>query len=517
VTHLELGIAPEAITRLRRHPLVAALTQGRPRRAREHAVYFDTAELALARAGIALCVRRVGRASVQTVARLDLGATRVTSAADTVLPVDAPDLARIPDEGLRADVARAVAGEPLAPVFEVDLARETRLLREDQNEILLALDSGSVRTPNGDEPLAILALETRAGDPSYPAQLALELLDAIGFRISAQHPAARAVSLLLGARARPRKADAIETPQDATLEDLLVTVVEACLAQIAGNEEAALLGIDPEGVHQLRVGVRRLRSALSFFREVLPERQRVALRASLAALARGLAPARDLDVFADHWLAPSLAARPDDAALARLAADVLGARTAEAERVRGRLESPDFARVVLEVRRWVARRAWREQSLSAGSAMLFLPARVAVARRLEHRHKKLRRALRRLPGATPAERHAVRIEAKKLRYAAEFSASAFPGKRMLRYVRRLEALQDALGIANDAAVAERLLTERIAELGGGADLANAGGFVAGWAAHAAQQQIAQLAELAERFHDASRFWPRPAADRPVAV
>jgi inorganic triphosphatase YgiF len=517
VTHLELGIAPDAVTRLRRHPLVAALTQGRPRRAREHAVYFDTADLALARDGIALCVRRVGRASVQTVARLDLGSTRVTSAADTVLSIDAPDLGRIPDEALRTDVARAVAGEPLAPIFEVDLARETRLLREDRNEILLALDSGSLHTPNGDEPLALLALEARAGDPAYPAQLALELLDAFRFRISAQHPAARAVSLLLGAQARPRKADAIEAPQNATLEDLLVTVVEACLAQIAGNEEAAILGVDPEGVHQLRVGVRRLRSALSFFRDVLPERQRVALRASLGSLARGLAPARDLDVFADHWLAPALAARPDDAALARLAADVLGARAAEADRVRKQLESTDFARVVLEVRRWVARRAWREQPLSAGSATLFLPARDAIARRLERHHKKLRRALRRLSGATPAERHAVRIEAKKLRYAAEFSASSFPGKRMLRYVKRLEALQDALGIANDAAVAERILNERIAGLGGGADLAQAGGFVAGWAAHAAQQQIARLPELAERFHDASRFWERSAAHRPVTV
>lgn len=517
MSHLELGISPEAIARLRRHPLVAALTQGRPRRAREHAVYFDTADLALARAGIALCVRRVGRASVQSVARLDPTGTRVQTTADTVLPVDAPDLAHIPDEVLRAEVARAVAGRSLAPAFEVELARETRVLREDKNEVVLALDTGTVRTPGATAPLGTLSFDVRTGDSAYPEQLALELLDAFPFRLVAQHPAARALALLLGESARPRKAESIEAPPDATLEDLLVHVVEACLAQIAGNEAAAIVGVDPEGVHQLRVGVRRLRSALSFFRDVWPERQRDSLRSALGGLARELGPARDLDVFADQWLAPALAARPGDAGLARLDAEVRAERAREAERVRTVLQSPRFPRVVLELRRWIARRAWREQSLSAASATLFLPARDAVARRLEKRHKKTRRALRGLASATAVERHRLRIEAKKLRYAAEFSASLFPGKRVRRYARRLAALQDALGVANDALVAERLAHERAARLGGGVELERAAGFVVGWAAHAAVQEIAQLPALAKRFEEASRFWPRPAADRPVTA
>jgi len=513
MTSLELGIPAEAVARLRRHPLVAALTQGRPRRARERAVYFDTADLALAHAGIALCVRRVGRASVQSVARLDAGAAAGRSTADTVLPNDAPDPTRIPDEALRDAVTRAAAGRALAPAFELDLSHETRLLREDANEVSLALDSGTVRLPGGETSLATLVFEVRTGDPSYPAQLALELLDAFPLRLAALHPAARARALLLGESARPRKAGAIATPPDATLEDLLDAVVESCLAQISGNEEAAILGVDPEGVHQLRVGIRRLRSALAFFRAVLPARQRVVMRDALGALARELGHARDLDVFAEQWLAPALAARPGDAALARIDADLRCQRAAEAERARAVLQSQRFPRLVLEIRRWLARRAWRDQPLSSASATLFLPARDFAARRLERRHRKLRKGLRHAATATPAERHALRIAAKKLRYAAEFTECLFAAKRVRAYARRLADLQDSLGLANDAVVAERLAHDFVARLGGGAEIESAVGFVVGWAAHAAHDEIARLPALAERFEDTARFWPRPPKER----
>jgi triphosphatase len=154
---LELTLAADSIARLRRHPLLAALTQGRPRRIRERAIYFDTPDLALARADLALCVRRVGRVAVQTVSRLGAPASE-PAPVDTVLASDAPDLARIPDPALRARVAAQVAGRPLAPAFEVDVARETRLLREDDNEIGFALESGELRTARGPVPVCTLAL-----------------------------------------------------------------------------------------------------------------------------------------------------------------------------------------------------------------------------------------------------------------------------------------------------------------------------------------------------------------------
>jgi CHAD domain-containing protein len=354
-----------------------------------------------------------------------------------------------------------------------------------------------------------LALEARGGDPAYAWGLALELLDALPLHIGPPHPAERARALLFGESARPRKAAPVAVAPDATLEELVVAVIDGCLRQITGNVEAAALGVDPEGVHQLRVGVRRLRSALAFFAPVLPERQRAMLRETLRPLAGALGPARDLDVFAVEWLGPALRARPGDEALLRFDARVRGLRAEQAEHVRKALDSKQFPRLVFEIRRWMARRAWREQPLSAASAALFGPARDFAARRLESRHKKTRKALRTVDGATAEQRHELRIATKKLRYATEFTASLFPGKRARRYLRRLEALQDALGVANDATVAERLAGEIAAQHGGGSEALRAAGFLAGWAAHAAHERIETLPSLAKRFDAAGRFWPKP--------
>jgi len=505
---LELTLAAEAIPRLRRHPLLAALTQGRPRRSRERAVYFDTPDLALARAELTLCVRRVGRMAVQTMSRLRAARAAEPAPVDTVLASDAPDLARIPDPELRARVAECVAGRPLMPAFEVEIARETRVLREDGNEIGFALEAGEVRTARGAVPVCTLALTAHVGDPGYPAQFALELLEALPLRPAAARPAERACGLLLGDDARPRKAGTVDVAPDATLEDLLVAVISGCLRQIGDNEAAAALGVDPEGVHQLRVGVRRLRSALSFFGPVLPDRQRIALRESMLWLGRALGPARDLDVFASEWLAPARSARAGDPVLARFDDEVRMQRAAQYEQVREALRSDRYPRLLLEVRRWLARSAWREQPLSATSASLFLPARDYAALRLERRHRKARKLARRIATATPELRHQLRIQLKKLRYAAEFTQGLFPEKKARRYARRLAALQDALGVANDAVVAERVAGELASLLGAGHDLLRAAGFLAGWAAHAGDREIAALPKLWQRFETAGRFWPK---------
>jgi inorganic triphosphatase YgiF len=503
-----LSLAAETIPRLRRHPLLAALTQGRPRRSRERAVYFDTPDLALARAELALCVRRVGRMAVQTVSRLRNGSAAEPAPVDTVLASDAPDLARIPDPELRARVAECVAGRPLMPAFEVEIARETRVLREDGNEIGFALEAGEVRTARGPVPVCTLALTARAGDPGFPAQFALELLEALPLRPAAGHPAERACELLLGDGARPRKAGTVDVAPDAKLEDLLVAVISGCLRQIGDNEAAAALGVDPEGVHQLRVGVRRLRSALSFFGPVLPERQRIALRESLSWLGRALGPARDLDVFASECLMPALGARAGDPVLARFDDEVRLQRAAHYEQVREALRSDRYPRLLLEVRRWLARGAWREQPLSATSASLFLPARDYAAMRLESRHRKARKLARRVLTEAPELRHQLRIQLKKLRYASEFTQGLFPEKKACRYAGRLAALQDALGVANDAVVVERVAGELAERLGAGPDLLRGAGFLAGWAAHAADREIAALPKLWQRFETVGRFWPK---------
>lgn len=502
---LRLTLAAEDAPRLRRHPLLAALGEGRrATRSALHQVYWDTPDLDVAACGLALRMHRAGQQSVQVVETPDgvglAGAVRREHHA--LLPGDRPDLALVPDLDCRARLAAAVGTKSLAPVFEVQLERSRRLLEEDGAALRLDLEAGEIRSAWGTLPICDVEIAGRGGRPH---RLAVELLDDVRLRPLSRSIAERAVERIAGRGPATHKARAVEAPPAALLDELLAAVAESGLAQLVENEAAAALGLDPEGVHQMRVGARRLRSAMGFFAPVLPERAREALRAELRWLAGELGPARDLDVFAIEGLDPLLAVRPGDEALARLRAAAEDARAAAHARVRDALAGPRWPRLALEAGGWIARRAWREQALGPDSARLFLPAQAFAAPVLEQRHRRARKLGRRLPEASPADRHRLRIRLKKLRYAAEFAACLHPGRRAERYAKRLARLQDALGHLNDVANAERQLAILLGPAPP-ADAPHAAGFVEGWLAHSAHVEAARLAALWERFEAAPRFW-----------
>lgn len=163
-------------------------------------------------------------------------------------------------------------------------------------------------------------------------------------------------------------------------------------------------------------------------------------------------------------------------------------------RSRNALRSNRYPRLLLEVRHWLARCAWRGQPLSAASPSLFLPARDYAALCLERRHRKARKLANHLATALPERRRQLRIQLKKLRYAGEFASSLFPAKKAHRYARRLAA--------------ERVAGQFAENLGARAESPRAAGFLAGWDAHAADREVRALPELWERFEVAGRFWPK---------
>jgi inorganic triphosphatase YgiF len=508
---LRLSLPSTSVSQLRRHPLLVALA-GRSRAARSEweLSYWDTPDLDLGRAGLALRLRSAGRHTIQTLetsAGVGLAAG-VSSALDALVPGTQPDPALIPDLALRARLAACVGERPLAPVFGVRIERTRRLLHEDGSALRFDLEVGEIRTASGVVPVCDVEIAGRGEDPSHPLRLALELLEDLPLRPLSRTIAVRAYECVTSSGPAARKAQPVTVPEGASLEDLLAAVVESGLAQIVENEPAAALGIDPEGVHQMRVGARRLRSALAFFRTVLPERQRSWLREELRWLTGELGPVRDLDVFATEGIGPLLALRPEDVGLARLHAAAQEARDAAQRRAAAALAAPRWSRLVLETAAWTARRAWRDQALSADSARLFLPGPLFVAPLLERRHRRAMRLGRRLAEASTEERHRLRIRLKKLRYAAEFAACLHSGREAERYARRLAGLQDALGHLNDVANAERQIDAALERLGESVSNAEsrAAGFVAGWVAHSAQRELTRLPKRWRRFESAGRFW-----------
>ena len=507
---LKLEIDRDEVGRLLRSPRLGELAEGRGATHSLHTVYFDTPDLALAARGIALRVRRDGRRRVQTLkARgAERGAhfDRIEYEAPTRR--DEPDLELVPDPALRALVAEATEGAALEPVIETRIRRTRRLLRREDALVELDVDQGEVRAGGESQPLCEVELELREGEAGALYDLALELLEIAPLRISTVSKADQGYAALTGEPPAPRRATPCELDPAATLDDALARVLDACLAQVLANLAPAQLGRDAEGVHQMRVGVRRLRSALRFFRPVLPRAQRLLLERELRWLGRELGLVRDLDVFALEILEPLLALRPDDKGLDALHRVAKAAREERQEALREVLRGTRFTRLALEVGRYAARRQWRDQPVDERSARLFAPARLFAAALFERRDAKVRRAGAALDELEPARLHRLRIQVKRLRYAVDLLGGLFPSRRRERYHDRLPVLQDRLGRIADLATAQRLLALLVERVGPEVrpDCARAAGFVEGWATADVARATDRLARPWTRFTSARPFW-----------
>jgi triphosphatase len=498
-------------------------------------IYYDTPDLDLHARGLALRLRDAPRGRIQTVKLAAEAAGGLFDRREVEAHVmgTEPDLSAVSDPSLRALLYAETLerGRCLEPVVETEVRRTRRVLVQParagraagaaptrdraghgapDTEIELALDVGEIRTRRGALALCELELELLRGDPCVLFDVALELQKAVDLTPVGEDKAQRGFSQLTGMAPAPRRARAPALAEDASVDDVLAAVLGDALAQMTANCAPALAGVDPEGVHQLRVGLRRARSVLALFKELVPAAPSRALRDEQRWLAGELGPARDLDVFLADLLEPLVRLRPDDGAMKRLRDEAVAARGVAYARARAALTSRRSARLVLVFGRFCAARGWREQPLSPQSARLFAPAREEGARLLARRHGRALHGGCDLEGKSAAELHALRIRLKKLRYTSEFLESLFPGKRARRFTRRVARLQDVLGHLNDGAVAEDLLAGLLARFGpeATADHHRAAGFAAGWAAKSGRGGLRRLAKRWKRFVSTEPFWPR---------
>jgi CHAD domain-containing protein len=258
----------------------------------------------------------------------------------------------------------------------------------------------------------------------------------------------------------------------------------------------------------MRVAMRRLRSALSLFRKVLPEVQDRWIRNETKWLAGVLGEARDWDVFLAEILAPAEQALPDQAAGFARVRGLAGAERARAyDRMLEALRSERYAVLLVELRAWLEASGWREQQVSEHSADLYQPIGSVAGRLIETRRRKVVKRGPDLAALSPPERHEARKDVKKLRYAFEFFYNLYSGKKPKRFARDLAKLQDGLGRLNDVENARRLL-DRLAEREDGrhADAVLAAGLVTGWHAGLADRQVRKLAKVWNRLHEQKPFW-----------
>ncbi|HEX5263648.1 MAG TPA: inorganic triphosphatase, partial [Phenylobacterium sp.] len=253
-------------------------------------VYFDTTDQTLQKAGVSLRVRESNGGRVQTLKR---GEGLYREEHETPIAGNAPDPETMPLRSLLPD------GTSLKPAFNVRVTRRQRLIRLGDAEIELAVDQGEVRGGRRSSPISEVELELKTGSPKALFDLARELSRAAPLHISFEGKAARGQALIAGAPLQVRKSDEIELPKTATAGEAFQANARSALSQIAANAEVLRAAPEPEAVHQLRVGARRLRSLIATFSSVVGDTAVAGVKSELRWLVADSNAARNLDVLAE--------------------------------------------------------------------------------------------------------------------------------------------------------------------------------------------------------------------------
>ncbi len=505
-TELKLRIAPDAAATLARHPLLRPLKRSRTRSSRLVSTYYDTVDGDLAKAGIALRLRRDGRRWLQTVkGRADGSAGGLTARPEFEWPVagEALDPLRFAATPFRRALGKAEK-RGLVPRFTTDVKRTVvPLTFADSTMALLCIDDGEVRTSDGGPvlraPIHEIEMEIEAGDTRRLYELAQALAVDVPLALEPESKAARGYALREARATEPLRARDADLPGKSSAGDALAAIMRSCLAQIEGNAQGVADAEDPEWIHQMRIGVRRLRACLSLARRGIAVERVEPLRVELRWLAQALGPARDLDVFVTSTLpafreavARGVTGKALEPALAKLATRASSRRRDARAQARTAVRSTRFVRLVLAT---AALAAYGTQDKRMASE-----ARDFARPLLKRRHHALVALGADLAHAAPEARHAARLAAKKLRYAAEFFATLYSKKKARAYRKALAALQEELGAWNDAAVAAHLAGEVT-----GAQSPAAAAFE-GWAAARGASRSEALTQAWQRFAKARPFW-----------
>ena len=506
---LKLTVAPERAAAVRGMPLVRRLAEKRAVTRQLSTVYFDTPDQALAKRGIVLRIRNLGRRRVQTIKLPSdgLGGLQVLREIETTIAGDRPELDKIADLRLRRLFADNAITRRLVPLFATEFRRTVWPLRFNESLIELAFDQGEIRAKSARLPISEIELELRNGHPEHLFELALAVHDALPVTLGSATKAARGYALLADAEPAPVKATAPGLVATMTARDAFAAAARSCLAQMRANEAPARLGSDPEGIHQLRVGLRRLRALATAYRDTLASEPHEYLSRELRWLQQELNPARDWDVFIATSLMP-IAERVPGVRPGLDAADEL--RMLAQSRARATLDSPRYTALLLRCYAWLATGGWA----SADAGMLDRPVGDFASGILNRRHRRLRKFGGKRADLSEAELHRLRLMAKKQRYVAEFFRELYPRKATGKYLAALAAIQDVLGSLNDALVSRHLVEELerfladVPSLGPTA-AARGAGIILGWQAARIAEDMGKVAGAWKIFLGRKAFWPRP--------
>jgi inorganic triphosphatase YgiF len=415
--------------------------------------YFDTAKHRLRRHGLTLRVRRAGDDYVQTIKSADPG--KLTRGEwETTVKNARPDLREAKDTPLEPLASKKLR-RGLRSVFQTSVQRVRRPVRVKASRIELAVDRGNLFAGRRSRPIAEFELELKSGRITDLFHLARTLERKAEAELDLRSKAQRGFMLVDGESEVAVHADRIELHGDLTAADAFGIIASSTLRHFSGNADGVRDG-DAGAIHQMRVGLRRLRAAISLFKEILPVASTARIKAELKWLTNELAAAREIDVFIKEQIRPLADSTEPQQGVAAIEKQFAAKRSEAFRQARAALDSSRFRNLLIDVLEWLEQgrlRADGEASRKIGGFAVDLMCR---------RVRKARKIGRRLGELSDAERHKLRIRIKKIRYGIDFFESLYsdkPRKHLHGLSDHLKTIQDALGALNDFNAHREMATE----------------------------------------------------------
>lgn len=504
---LELAVDPRRLGALDRIPLFQA-AGARVARRSLLTVYFDTPHLRLWRHGISLRLRRAGKAWEQRIggpATILAGSPgQEARAARVAGPLPDPDV--LTGSGLDAVLGAHPAQQKLKAAFVTEYSRASRPVSPAPGvTVQVCVDRGWIRSGKRSERICEIKLRLKSGKPRDLYEFALRLREHVPFVVIGHSKAERGYRLRRFGRTAPEKAGPSPLAQKMSATDAFCAIASGCLAQFEANQIGMLHASDEEYLHQVRVAMRRLRSAIGIFKSAIPEAAWSGAAGELRRLGASLGPARDWDVFVSALLPDIMAHFRDQLGMAAFERRCAEARARAAARARRAVRSAPCQRFLLAFSASLQERPWLEglnlvQREAGGQDVVSFA--VAV---LEQRYRQVRSRGRRVAKLNDAKLHRLRIAVKKLRYATDFFGPLFDKDRFRRFRAAVAGLQEVMGLINDAAVAIRIVDE-LKDVRGGRAVGRPRALIAGWNRHEVHRRKRELVDLWYEFRGTRVFW-----------
>ncbi len=404
--------------------------------------YFDTPKQKLQRHGLTLRVRQVGDEYVQTVKAAAAGnVSRGEWEAKVHEPTPVFDhIGRTP----LAPFATKKTRRKLKPVFKTSVRRTARPIHVGPSEIELAVDRGNLLAGQRSEPIAEFELELKRGRIADLFQIAKAFERRADAELDLRSKAERGFQLATGTKQSAVHAKPIQLTKKMTASEAFNIIAYSTIRHFTANADG-IRELDAEAVHQMRVGLRRLRAAISLFDDILPAASTAKIKAELKWLTNQLASAREIDVFMKEKIRPMERAAEPKRGIRAIEREFSAQRKRAFHHARDALATTRYRKLLIDVMEWLEMPTRRTKTAKTSIGEF-------AGELMRRRIRKAIKAGRHLKDLSAFDRHKLRIKIKKIHYGVDFFRSLYPHKAhndLKRLSDRLKKVQDALGALND--------------------------------------------------------------------